>query len=216
MTKKDNLSSYTMRIQARHGSAVEKLYYTRSALPGNPWPTPKEIAPGISPSPLDDLMFHGGKTVPQMGFRNIYLGSRPDWSQSDVQLIEDATQRAMQNRSLNNIIVQYFPKKQISCDKLEPIFLSDAKPAVLDEPDVQQKIVALFKAKKLGQLDLDNTIFNLLLPPGTTLKLGNASSKNGLGGYHGSVRTKGQSGEVTLYYSANVFSQFLNAQENGI
>jgi phospholipase D-like protein len=216
MSKKAKVRSYTMRIQARPGSPVEKLYYTQSALPGTPWPTPKVISPGISPSPLDDLIFHGGKTVPQMGFRNIYLGSRSDWALPDVQLIEAAIERAMQDRSLNNVIVQYFTRSPISCDKLEPIFLSDAKPDVLDEPDVQQKIVALFEAKKLGQLDLDKTIFNLLLPPGTTLNLGDASSQNGLGGYHGSVRTKGQKAGITLYYSANVFSQVLNARENGI
>ena len=64
-----------MRIQARAGSSAEKKYYEKSALPGGIWPMPKVLAPGIDPSPLDDLMFHGGKVVPQMEFQNIYLGS---------------------------------------------------------------------------------------------------------------------------------------------
>ncbi len=63
-----------MRIQARAGSMAELKYYEKSALPGGAWPMPKVIAPGIDPSPLDDLIFHGGKVVPQMEFQNIYLG----------------------------------------------------------------------------------------------------------------------------------------------
>ena len=45
-----------------------------------------------------------------------------------------------------------------------------------------------------------------------------ASSLNGLGGYHGSVHVKTPKGKnVTLYYSVNAFSEILpNGQENGI
>jgi hypothetical protein len=218
MAKKKDVASYTMRIQARPGSPVERMYYPGSKLPGHVWATPKAIAPGISPSPLDDLIWHGGKIVPQMGFRNIYLGSNSDWAQSDIHLIDTAIARAMQDRRLNNVIVQYFPGKQLSCDVIASAVLSDTKPRALDEPDVQAKIVALYRAKSLGQQDLDSTVFNLVLPPGTILKLGTATSQNGLGGYHGSVQTEGlDGGQVRLYYSASVFSQALaNGQENGI
>ena len=60
------LYSFTqpMRIQARQGSLAERRYYRNSALPGMKWPMPKAIAPGVDPSPLDDLIFLGGKTVP--------------------------------------------------------------------------------------------------------------------------------------------------------
>ncbi len=217
MNTKKAAHPYTMRIQARPGSLAEKLYYQGSSLPGVHWPNPKEIAPGISPSPLDDLIFHGGKTVPQMGFRNIYLGSARDWSESDIQLIDAAIARAMLDRRLNNVMVQYFPGKVLSCDVLASSVLNDDKPAVLDEPDVQAKILALFEKKALGQRDLDRTIFNLILPAGTVLKLGDVSSENGLGGYHGSVSTKGRTGKTTLYYSANVFSQLTSTgAQNGI
>src|SRR5450631_1132087 len=73
-----------MRIQARSGSPVEQYYYSRSSLPGTPWPPPLAIAPGVNPSPLEDLIFHGGKTVPQMGFKNIFLGSHRDWQPSNI------------------------------------------------------------------------------------------------------------------------------------
>jgi hypothetical protein len=217
MSEKRTAPSYMMRIQARPGSLAEALYYKRSALPGSPWPDPAEIAPGISPSPLDDLIFHGGKTVPQMGFRNIYLGSSMDWAAGDIQLIDSAIARAMQDRRLNNVMVQYFPGATLSCDAIPSTVLTDNRPAALDEPDIQAKIIALFEAGTLGQSDLDRTIFNFILPPGTILRLGASNSQEGLGGYHGSVRTSTAGGDVTLYYSANVFSQLLgDGSQNGI
>lgn len=217
MSEKKSAPAYMMRIQARPGSPAEALYYQRSALPGAAWPDPREIAPGISPSPLDDLIFHGGKTVPQMGFRNVYLGSSKDWAASDIHLIDSAITRAMQDRRLNNMMVQYFPGAALSCDAIASTVLTDQRPVTLDEPDVQAKIIALFEAGALGRRDLDHTIFNLILPPGTTLRLGASSSQEGLGGYHGSVQTRAAGGDVTLYYSANVFSQSLeDGSQNGI
>jgi len=154
-----------MRIQARPGSLVEKAWYANSSLPGQPWPMPKAIADGITPSPLDDLVFHGGRVVPQMGFQNIYLGSHTDWSSSDIALIDAAITRAMQDRRLNNVMSQYFPGARVSCDAKPSIVLTDKKPVQLDEPDVQAKIVALFNAKTLGDQDIGATLFNLLLRP---------------------------------------------------
>jgi hypothetical protein len=68
-----------MRIQARQGSEAERQYYAGSRLPSGPWTVPKAIAPGITPSVLDDLMYNGGKVVAQMEFQNIYLGVEADW-----------------------------------------------------------------------------------------------------------------------------------------
>jgi hypothetical protein len=204
---------YAMRIQARPGSAVERRWYGHSQLPGTRWAMPKAIATGVQPAPLDDLIFHGGKTVRQMGFRNVYLGSGADWAPSDIQFIDAASKLAMQDSHLNNVMVQYFPGGPLACDAIASLLLSEAKPAELDEPGVQAKIVELFNAGKLGQADLGSTIFNLLLPPGTVLTLDDSSSVAGLGGYHGSVHV----GNTTLYYSANVYSQVLpNGTENGI
>lgn len=204
---------YAMRIQARAGSIVERRWYGHSELPGVHWPMPKAIAPGVHPAPLDDLIFHGGKTVRQMGFRNVYLGSSADWVASDIQFIDAASKLAMQDRRLNNVMMQYFPAGAPTCEALGSLALDEAKPAALGEADVQGKIVELFNAGKLGRADLADTIFNLLLPPGTVLTLDDSSSKEGLGGYHGSVHV----GQTTLYYSANVYSQFLpDRTENGI
>jgi hypothetical protein len=208
---------YPMRIQARPGSKVEKEYYLNAALPGGAWPAPKAIAKGIDPAPLQDLLFHGGRVIPQMMFQNCYLGSESDWSTEDIRLIDSSILRAMQDTNLNNVMVQYFPGAKISCEALHSVVLSQAKPAELDEPDVQAKVVSLFKAKAISTQDLDHTIFNLVLPPGTVLKLGTSSSTDGLGGYHGSVHARVDGQAVRLYYSANVYSQMLGDQtENGI
>jgi hypothetical protein len=206
-----------MRIQARKGSLAEKRYYYKSSLPGGAWPMPKAIADGVDPSPLDDLMFHGGQLKPQMQYQNIFLGSQTDWVQSDIDNINSGIKRAMQDKRLNNVIRQYFGNSAVACDPRTPLLLSDAKPKRLDEPDVQAKVVSLFDSGKITKTDLGVTLFNLVLPRGTVLSLGGSSSLNGLGGYHGSLHINRNGKSITLYYSANVFSEFLSSgKENGI
>lgn len=202
-----------MRIQARKGSYAEELYYRNSALPGGAWPMPKAIASGVSPLPLEDLIFHGGKTVPQMQYQNVYCGSAEDWLESDISSIETATASAMRDPRLNRVLEQYFPGSQVSTEPLEHLLLDEDKPSFLDEPDVQALVVRLFRAGALNSADLSTTLFNLVLPRGTLLALGESSSLQGLGGYHGSVHLRSRTGPVTtLYYSANVFSE----GDNGI
>lgn len=208
---------YPMRIQARSGSAAEKKFYEKGALPGGAWPMPKVIAPGIDPSPLDDLMFHGGKLVPQMEFQNIYLGSEASWKASDIDSIDRAISMAMRDRRLNNVMVQYFPGAAVVCDMRESFILDEAKPVELDEPDVQAIVTNLFDSSLIKRSDLDTTLFNLILPSGTVLKLDDSSSLRGLGGYHGSLHIQRGGKTVTLYYSANVFSEIrADGRENGI
>lgn len=201
-----------MRIQARKGSAAEKRYYTQSALPGGQWRMPTAIAPGVSPRPLEDLIFHGGKTVRQMQFQNIYCGAPGDWKASDIASIDRSITAAMQDSRLNNVMVQYFDPQRVECDAIPSLFLDEPKPAFLDEPDIRAKIVTLYRAARIKQSDLDSTLFNLVLPRGTILALGESNSLNGLGGYHGSLHLQDQGKSVTLYYSANVYSD----GENGI
>jgi len=214
-------STYTpqpMRIQARPGSRAESRYYHNSALPQGGWPKPEIIAPGISPKPLNDLIFHGGKLVPQMEFQNVFLGGKVSWQVSDIDFINASITLAMQDMKLNNVIKQYFVDiASLTCDPRPSVVLEEPKPAGLDEPDVQQTVVRLLKEGKLSDSDLGSVIFNLVLPPGTVLRLGDANSLDGLGGYHGSVHFQNNGRSLTAYYSANVFSQTLgNGQQNGI
>jgi hypothetical protein len=94
--------------------------------------------------------------------------------------------------------------------------MEQPKPAQIDEPGVQATVVALFDNGKIKKTGLADTIFNLILPPGTVLTLDDSSSLQGLGGYHGSVSVKRGGKQITLYYSANVFSQMQGRRENGI
>lgn len=217
MPKSSYSVSRPMRIQARAGSVAETKYYEKSALPGGIWLMPKAIAPGIDPSPLDDLMYHGGKVVPQMEFQNVYLGGHSSWKASDIDQIDRAISMAMRDRRLNNVIVQYFPGAVLACDMRDSIILNEDKPARLDEPDVQALLTTLYDASLIKKSDLTTTLFNLILPSSTVLRLDDSSSLNGLGGYHGSLHIKRKGKSVTLYYSANVYSEVrANGTENGI
>jgi hypothetical protein len=204
-----------MRIQARPGSPVEARHYR---YPQRGWVQPDAIARGIPPDASADLVFHGGKTVPQMEFQNVFLGGHASWLASDIDAINTAITLAMQDRKLNNVVKQYFDSGvNLTCDARPLLVLGEAKPAQLDEPDVQQLVVRLLQQKKVSDSDLGTTIFNLVLPPGTLLKLDQDNSLGGLGGYHGSVHFQHNGRSQTAYYSANVFSQTLpDGQVNGI
>jgi hypothetical protein len=216
--KKRYLDRQPMRIQARKDSPAERAYYKRSALPGVVWPMPKAIAPGIGPEPLEDLMFHGGRVMPDMEFQNIYLGEAADWVQSDIENIDEGITLAMRDRRLNNMMAQYFPGRTLTCDPRESFVLNAPKPRQMDEPDVHAMVIELFdNDPRLKKTDLGTMLFNLVLPPGTVLRLRESSSLNGLGGYHGSVHIRRNNRPVTLYYSANVFSEILpSGRQNGI
>ena len=217
MVQSSKATRLIMRIQARPGSPVEARYYR---YPEGRWAQldPDAIARGIPPDASADLVFHGGKTVPQMVFQNIFLGGHASWRASDIDQINTAITLAMQDRRLNNVVGQYFDAGvKLTCDPRPLLVLDEAKPVQLDEPDVQKLVVRLVEQGKVSDSDLGNTIFNLLLPPGTILKSGPDNSIHGLGGYHGSVDFQQKSRSQTAYYSANVFSQRLpNGRVNGI
>jgi len=206
-----------MRIQARPGSPVEARYYR---YPEGRWAQldPEAIAPGIPPDSSADLVFHGGKTVPQMEFQNIFLGGRASWLASDIDQINTAIKFAMQEPRLNNVVGQFFDAGvKLTCDPRPLLVLEEAKPVQLDESGVQQLVARLLQQGKVSDNDLGTTIFNLLLPPGTILKLDQDNSIHGLGGFHGSVDFQQKGRSQTAYYSANVFSQRLpNGPVNGI
>jgi hypothetical protein len=205
-----------MRIQVAPGSEAESRYYGTAARRSDKEVEREALAPGVTASPKDDLIFHGGKTLPQMGFQNIYLGRTSDFGSGDVERIDDAITRVMRDGNLKNIIQQYFPGKALAYDVAPSVVLDENKAIEMDEPDVQNKIIELFDRNLLLTTDHDRTVFNLLLAPGTVLKLGDASSRDGLGGYHGSVHFSRNGESHTLYYSANVYSATRSGQANGI
>jgi hypothetical protein len=229
---------HPMKVQVKAGSYAERYYRGALGLPGVRLPMPKAIAPGVAPSPIHDLMFHGGKTVPQMQFLNLYVGGAAAWKEEDMASIDKAISAAMTDKRLNNVIVQYFPGKTISCEFVEAKILPGNPPAVASQGDVEKLLKTLHATATLGKADRETTIFNFILPRGTVLNTdpsvtGNLSASNGqkvqktvqraadslhgLGGYHGSVHTTSQGKKATLYYSVDVFSETMaNGRENGI
>lgn len=206
-----------MCVQVRPGSLAESRYYLRAALPGGAWPRPRAIASGIDPAPIEDLIFFGGKVVPQMEFQNIYLGGASSWRDEDVDSIDAAIQRAMRQKRLNNVMAQYFPGARLSCDMRDSFVVDEDKPKRLDQADVEAQVIALYDSGLLGKSSLGSCLFNLILPRATVLRLDTSSSMNGLGGYHGSVHFQRAGKRITLYYSATVYSQMLpDGRENGI
>jgi hypothetical protein len=212
----DKMGPYPMRIQVAPGSEAEYRHYRAAARRSDESIDQEALAPGVTASPSDDLIFRGGKTLPQMGFQNIYLGHPSDFASSDVENIDDAITRLMRDEKLKNVIQQYFPGKTLSYDVAPSVVLDENRRNELDEPDVQNKIIELFDRNLILGTDHDRTIFNLILAPDSILKLSGSSSALGLGGYHGSVHFSRNGQNRTLYYSANVYSAIRAGRRNGI
>lgn len=207
---------YPMRIQVAPGSEAEYRHYRNLARRSGEIFEREALAPGVSASPQDDLIFRGGKTLPRMGFQNIYLGHPSDFAPGDVESIDDSITRLMRDEKLQAIIQQYFKGKKLEYDIAPSVILDETRRNEMDEPDVQNKVIDLFDKKLITSTDLDRTVFNLVLAPDTILKLNGSSSGNGLGGYHGSVHFTRNGQARTLYYSANVYSAVRAGRRNGI
>lgn len=205
-----------MRVQVAPGSEAEYRHKRAAARRTGEDLEREALAAGVSASPKDDLVFRGGKTLPQMGFQNIYLGRAKDFAKGDVETIDDAITRLMRDEQLKNIVQQYFPGKKLNYDVAASVILDENRKNEMDEPDVQNKIIDLFDRNLILGTDQDRTIFNLILAPDTVLKLGGSSSLNGLGGYHGSVHFSRNGQSRMLYYSANVYSAVRSGKRNGI
>jgi len=208
--------SYPMRIQVAPGSEAEYRHYRTARRRSDGGILREALAPGVSASPDDDLVFRGGKILPQMGFQNIYLGRAADFAPGDVEAIDDAITRLVRDQDLRSIVQQYFVGKQLTYDVAPSVILDENRPNEMDEPDIQNKIIDLFDRNLILGSDHDRTIFNLVLPPDTVLKLNGSTSRDGLGGYHGSVHFSRGGQTRTLYYSANVYSAIRSGRRNGI
>jgi hypothetical protein len=212
----DDTFPYPMRIQVAPGSEAEYRHYRTAARRSDDSIKREALAPGVSASPADDLVFRGGKVLPQMGFQNIYLGRSGDFAPGDVEAIDDAITRLMRDDQLKSVIQQYFPGKTLAYDVAPPVVLDENRRNEMDEPDIQNKIIDLFDRNLILATDHDRTVFNLVLAPDTVLKLNGSSSLAGLGGYHGSVHFSRGGQSRTLYYSANVYSAIRSGRRNGI
>jgi hypothetical protein len=216
-----------MNVFVRRASKAEDKYRAMAGVPGL---LPEQIAPGVRPTPAHDLIYHGGNTILQLVYINLYVGGDA-WSADDIANIDKALAAAMTESTLNNVMAQYFSAQPITTPQASRK-LPGAAPANASKGDVEQWLTDLANKGQLGGFDYRYTVFNFLLPQGTILsdnpagggaKGGQkaqhagveeeADSLNGLGGYHGSVIVGG----TTLYYAVGVYSeQNADGSVNGI
>jgi hypothetical protein len=196
-----------------------------------------DLAPGFHPQPSWNLVDNGGATIAQLTFINCYVGPSGSWSASDTQNIDTALSAAMSDAGLQSVIEQYFVGESVTSTMLPSIQHDVNLPATVYKDYAEQLATQLHAGGALGSADPAQSIINIMLPqgiilsddfsPGSTaaaheseeeherrgrgvLKIDPddaASSKEGLGGYHGSIHlTGGQS----CYYAVGVYSEGSN------
>lgn len=192
-------------------------------------PGAAKIATGFIPRPALNLVDHGGRTLADLKFVNIYLGN---WSSSDISSIDTALSGALTDPSLNHVIQQYFQLP------VTTRFLGNAQRSdeslvtgtVYDRDAVHATLASL----DLSAYDLATTVICLYLPEGVILDTtsagpggvgnekqravsvggvdGQDNSKQGLGGYHGSAQIGGE----TVLFAVAVYSDAVGGDINGI
>jgi hypothetical protein len=101
------------------------------------------------------------------------LENSGSWNQDDIKSIDSALAAAISDKNLNNVVVQYFKGH----DNMTSTFkgsqvLSGRYPKKFFKDDVESLMSNLFSHKKLDSYDLNNTVFNFILPSGTMLNDG--------------------------------------------
>jgi hypothetical protein len=207
--------SKRISIVKPHPKAVAALRHR--ATPG------PHLALGFQPNKALNLSFRGGRTLPDLQFKNVYLGS---WSQSDMSDIDRALSGALMDPNLNHVVQEYFVGSAVTTHFLGSTQRGDASlvPKVTFDRDSVQKTLA---SLDITGIDLTRSVICLYLPPGVVLDtkteagIGNQkpgdendkdSSLDGLGGYHGSVHLDGN----TIYFAVAVYSQDSGGKINGI
>jgi hypothetical protein len=225
MSKAKSKGPRPLKVFVKPGSKAEqkcRSYAARKKVAAKPPPQAEAIAPGFTPRPALDLHDQGGKIIRDLVFTNFYVGAS-GWNPTDIQQIDDKLAKAMADRRLNNVMIQYFRGANAISSTFKPSTqLTGAPPDTMSQADVEALVKQLHADGKLNGFDFGNTLFNFMLPPNTVLTIDDgsgdeapaghasrgetdekASSLEGLGGFHGDV----QMGQVTVYYAVGVFSQ---------
>jgi len=158
-----------LNIVTAKGSSAERFFLERAGLPGAEAPEPEAIAPGLRPRRRHDLIFHGGKTIADLTFTNLFVGGSSSWQKSDIQNIDSALAAAMSDRDLNNVMMQYFGNRPISTTFKPSQILSGSKPSSFSQGDVENLVTQLHSQGRLQGFDLASTVFDFMLPSGTVL-----------------------------------------------
>jgi hypothetical protein len=175
------------------------------------------LAPGFEADSGLDLRYLGGKTIPLLTFRNVYLGQ---WDAQERTELDGAIAAAMDDPHLNNVLAQYFPGRTIGSAFAGSRVHADPVPSRVYRDVLESLVEQLDQEGALAGLDLGSSAVCLLLPEGAVLVDADAhaggdpvDSTHGLGGYHGSVHVqRGGRTRETVYYAVAVYSK----GDNGI
>jgi hypothetical protein len=217
-----------MRVFVRPGSKAElacRRYAAGEKVePKEPPPHAELIAHGSAQHKELNLVDQHGKIIRDLVYANFFVGGAA-WNAQDMQNIDDNLEKAMKDQGLNNVLLQYFRgAANITSTFHRPSIVLPDHPATISQSEVEDLVKRLHDDGKLAGFDFANTVFNFLLSQGTVLTIDDgsgdkrgakkpkghgqpveeeASSLEGLGGFHGSVHF----GAVSVYYAVGVFSQ---------
>jgi hypothetical protein len=160
---------------------------------------------GTTPTPAAnsfDLTFHGGKVLKAPVFQPIYVGDywKTTTGAAD-RTYNDAFAKDLVSGGHEALLGQY----GVGTGSTAPSTVVAGKPKTMTQAQVEALVKKQVAAGAVA--DGPETVHMVVLPPGTVLKHGTSSSKNGLGGFHGSfVDDAGK----TVYYGVVVYSQGKN------
>ncbi len=168
---------WRMHVVVARGSLAESISRKWAEVPIGTVAQPAALAAGIPATPEHDLVFHGGKTIPQLSFANCYVGGKDVWDSGDVAKIDNAIKAIMTDRRLNNVMVQYFlAGTAISGNFLGSTFLAGAAPRTVSRGDIDALVSSALTSLPLNGADFDSTVINLMLPEGMVLTTDEAPS----------------------------------------
>jgi hypothetical protein len=229
MTTRRSSGPRPLNVFVRPGSKAElasRRYAARERVQlKEPPPHSEVIAPGFTPRKSLNLIDHNGKIIRDLVYTNFFVGGNA-WDPQDIQRIDENLEKAMTDQHLNNVLIQYFRGAPNITSTFRPSSRLSGKPDTISQPEVEALLSQLHSQGKLTGFDFSNTVFNFMLPRGTVLTIDDgsgdaakpkrkgrsepveeeASSLEGLGGFHGSVQMEA----TTLYYAVGVFSEGAN------
>jgi len=157
------------------------------------------------------LTFHGGKVLRSLDLVPVYVGAY--W-----QTLPGKRDRARNDAAMAALVKDpghtgIWKEYGASPGTASP---SKVLAGVTHRDWSKQDVEALIEAQvRAGNLDASDPerVFTLVLPPGATLRDGEASSTAGLGGFHGNVTARDGH---PVYYAVVVYSQRTGDRVNGI
>jgi hypothetical protein len=164
----------------------------------------KTTSAGSSSTSGVSMKYFGGGVLTKPDVKNVYLGHyfTTTTGKKDVAHNDAFMKDLVQNKDYTSIWAQYGVGKGTT-EKSKTVDKTYSSGHVFKQADLEKMVKAM--AKGAGSQE----IFNFVLPPGAVLETSDGTtSKQGLGGFHGSVKVNGKE----IYYSAIAYSK----GDNGI